>query len=115
MVVSEPDGRKYENQPVTLVSPSQEQLAEYSGVFFSDELLASYRFAVREGNLYLQVNNRGWEQLDPTTRDRFISHLRTRDDGRVIQFLRDDRDHVNGVMLSLVRIQDLRLEKQNAD
>ena len=56
----------------------------------SDELAATYRLTIRDGQLWLRVNSRRWEQLDPTVRDEFVPHRREPADGRIITFLRDE-------------------------
>lgn len=110
--VSDADGWRSECRPVELVSPGKAQLEECSGVFFNEGLLATYRFAVRGGKLHLQVNNRGWEPLDSTTRDRFVPHVRSNDDNRIIQFLRNDQGRVNVATVDLWRVRGVRLLKQ---
>jgi hypothetical protein len=112
LTISDADGWKSECRPVTLAPVRQEKLGEYAGVFFNDELLADYRFAVREGNLHLQVNNRGWERLDPTTLDRFVPHARSNDDNRIIQFSRDNSGRANAATVDLWRVRGVRLQKR---
>jgi hypothetical protein len=86
-------------------------LDAYSGTFFSDELLTYYHFTVQDGALHIQVNNRGCERLDPTTHDRFISHVRSGDDNRIIQFSRDVSGHIDAVTVKLWRVKGIRLQK----
>jgi hypothetical protein len=63
-----------------------ELLSEYAGQYYNAELKATYTFSVRDGCLFLQVNNHRHERLNPTTADEFIPHLRTPDDGRIILY-----------------------------
>lgn len=112
LTISDSDGWRSLCRSVTLVTPHKDQLEEYSGVFFNDELLADYRFAVRDGYLHLQVNNRGWERLDPTTIDRFVPHARSSDDNRIIQFCRNDSGRVNSATVDLWRVRGVLLRKR---
>ena len=113
LTISDASGWKSDCRPVALAQPSAEKLEEYVGVFFNDELLVEYRFVVRDGNLHLQVNNHGWERLDPTTIDRFVPHARSIDDNRIIQFSRGDSGHVDSAAIDLWRVQGVRLQKTN--
>jgi hypothetical protein len=103
---------KLELQPVTLVQPTAEQLREYEGLFHSEELHATYAFAVRDGSLFLEVNNRRWERLEPTVRDSFIAVGRTDDDNRLFTFLREKEGKVSGLSVDLWRVRGIRLVRQ---
>ncbi|HEY4308447.1 MAG TPA: serine hydrolase [Pirellulales bacterium] len=112
LTISDGDGWKSECRPITLSPVNEEKLGEYAGTYFNAELLAAYRFVVREESLHLQVNNRRWERLDPTTTDRFVPHERSNDDNRIIQFLRDDNGRVHAATVDLWRVRGIRLEKR---
>ena len=99
-------------EPVTLVHPSAKQLETYAGEFVSEELAASYRFKVHSGQLWLRVNSRRWEQLDPTVRDEFVPHLREPFEGRIITFLRDERGAVSGLSIDYFRVKGVRFARR---
>jgi CubicO group peptidase (beta-lactamase class C family) len=90
---------------VELVDPSPDQLRAYAQVYDSDELASTYRFAVREGALWLRVGGRRWERLDPTVRDEFIPHVRTPHDNRIITFQRNDKGEVIGLSVGFWRVK----------
>src|SRR5262249_49122685 len=94
-------GPKVEFEPVQLVKPEAKQLSEYAGQYYNAELKTTYPFSVRDGCLFLQVNNHRHERLTPTTADEFIPHLRTPDDGRIITFVRDGKKVVTGLTIQL--------------
>src|SRR5262249_41010203 len=76
------EGPNVELEPVRLVKPDAKQLSEYAGLYYSEELKATYTFSVRDDGLFLQVNNHRHEALAPTSADEFIPSARTPDDGR---------------------------------
>ncbi len=109
----EPDNRgQLEFENVELVEPTSDQLTQYAGQYISDELAATYRFIVRDGQLWLRVNSRRWEQLDATVRDEFIPHIREPTDGRIIRFLRNENDEVTGLSIDYYRVTAVRFEKR---
>ena len=109
----EPESRgRLKFEPVQLVEPTPEQLKAYAGEFVSEELAATYRFIVRDGALWLRVNSRRWEQLDATVRDEFIPHLREPFEGRMIRFLRNERDEVSGLDIDYYRVKGVRFDKR---
>jgi hypothetical protein len=109
----EPENRgRLEFEAVELVDPTPDQLMKYAGDYVSGELAATYRFMVRDGQLWLRVNSRRWEQLDATVRDEFVPHRREPADGRIITFLRDENDEVNGLSIDYFRVKGVRFTKQ---
>jgi hypothetical protein len=104
-------GPNVELEPVQLVKPDAKQLGEYVGRYYSEELKATYTFSVRDGRLFLQVNNRRLEALAPTTADVFIMQLRTPDDGRIITFVRDGNKRVTGLTVELWRVKGVPFDK----
>ena len=110
---NEPNNRgQLEFENVELVEPESDQLAQYAGQYISDELAATYRLIVRDGQLWLRVNSRRWEQLDATVRDEFIPHIREPTDGRLIRFLRNENDDVTGLSIGHFRVTAVRFEKR---
>lgn len=101
-----------EFQRVELVEPSPDKLAEYAGEYASAEFAATYRFAVKDGALWLRAGSRRWERLDPTVRDEFIPHTRTRHDNRIITYLRDADKKVVGLSIEFWRVKGVRFDKK---
>lgn len=97
---------------VEMVEPAAEQLSEYAGVYVSDELAATYRVELRDGQLWLRVNSRRWEQLDATVRDEFVPHRREPSDGRILTFVRNDRGEVTGLSMEYYRVKGVQFAKQ---
>jgi hypothetical protein len=111
MRLEKADGSKVEFEPIQLVKPDTKQLSEYAGQHYNAELKATYTFSVRDGSLFLQVNNHRHERLAPTTADEFIPQLRTPDDGRIITFVRDGKKSVTGFTIRLWSIKGMTFEK----
>lgn len=111
-LVSQWDRGELDFENVELVEPSLDQLVHYAGQYVSDELAATYRIAVRDGGLWLRVNSRRWEQLDATVLDEFIPHIREPTDGRIIRFLRNEKDEVAGLLIDKYRVTAVRFEKR---
>jgi hypothetical protein len=109
----EPENRGIlEFDRVELVAPSPAELAAYAGEYSSDELAATYRFEVRDGHLWLRINSRRWEQLDPTVHDEFIPHIREPADARIITFLRNENGQVIGLSAEYYRVSGIRFAKK---
>jgi CubicO group peptidase (beta-lactamase class C family) len=105
-------GSKAEFEPIQLVKPDTKQLSAYAGEYSNAELKATYTFSVRDGCLFLQVNNHRHERLAPTTADEFMPQRRTPDDGRIITFVRDGEKRITGLTIELWRIKGVSLEKR---
>ena len=97
---------------VEMVDPTPAALHEYDGRYFCDELSATYQFSVRDGALWVRINSRGWERLDPTIRDTFIPHLRVEQDSRFFNFHRNESGKIVGFDLDYFEAQDLYFEKK---
>jgi CubicO group peptidase (beta-lactamase class C family) len=84
--------------------PEPEQMAEYAGDYYSEELGAVYSIEVRDGQLVLR--HRRWEPaLQPIIADEFGSELAT------ITFTRGRGERVDGLMVDTGRIRKLRFAK----
>jgi hypothetical protein len=75
---------------VQLVSPESEQLSDYVGSYFSDELQVVYQFERDAGQLVFATIG---APLEPTIRDGFRAY------GMHFEFFRDDRQRVVGYTL----------------
>lgn len=86
------------------VELSAEQMAEYAGDYYSEELGAVYSVSLRDGQLVLR--HRRWEPvLQPTVADEFSSDLAT------ITFTRGRGKRINGLVVDTGRIRKLRFVK----
>jgi hypothetical protein len=98
---------------VEVVDPTLNELRQYGGLYYCDELSSTYLFSIREGALWVRVNSRGWERLDATVRDTFIPRLRVEQDSRFFNFHRNDSDRVVGFDLDYFEAQDVYFEKRD--
>jgi len=92
-------------QPVKL---SPEQLEEYEGEFFSEELLVTFKVSLSEGRLHFSHKNAPRGFLNPTLRDMFT--LRN----LMIRFIRDE-EKIAAFTLDAGRVKNLRFEKKSSD
>lgn len=89
-----------------LVTPTPEQLKEYRGDFYSEELQVTYKLALKEGKLYFVHKNAPNSPLKPTLRDMFtIRRLN-------IHFTRDKEDKITAFTLNAGRVKNLRFDKK---
>ncbi|HZS04447.1 MAG TPA: serine hydrolase domain-containing protein [Blastocatellia bacterium] len=89
-------------------SPTTAQLAEYEGNYYSDELDATYRVALKDDRLVVMRRKYNPTPLAPVFRDGFttlsiLGHVR---------FTRDEGQRVNGFIISAGRIRGLRFVRQ---
>jgi CubicO group peptidase (beta-lactamase class C family) len=91
---------------VTLISPTPDQLKVYAGEYFSEEIRATYTFAVQDGKLKLSVDHhRGWGELKPTLADEFwVEGLR-------INFQRQG-DKIRGFTVAAGRVKNIKFAAQ---
>src|SRR5215831_6058571 len=80
--------------PQQTVTPTAEQLAEYIGAYYSDELDATYRIVIEEGNLFIKARNAPRASLVPQTKDEF------RRLGSTVSFVRNDQRQITGFTLN---------------
>jgi len=95
-------------EAVNSAAPTIEQLAEYTGAYYSDEIDSTYRVAIQDGKLTLLRKKFPAVPLQAAFTDAFTtgSLLGT------IKFTRDQQQHVTGFIASGGRIRNLRFEKQ---
>ena len=82
--------------------PTAEDLADFAGRFFSDELETFYAFAVEDGTLVLHHRRLDRAELEPGEEDQFSGG------GLSFAFERDRNGQVIGFYLSNVRTRDVR-------
>ena len=80
--------------PPQTVTLTAERLTEYTGVYYSEELDATYRIDVEEGNLFLKARNAPRAILSSNTRDEF------RRMGSTLKFVRNDQRQITGFALN---------------
>ncbi|MEX2170841.1 MAG: serine hydrolase domain-containing protein [Pirellulales bacterium] len=90
---------------------TDEQLKSYVGDYYSDEMMATYRFRVADGSLQLRVNNHAWEELTPTLIDQFVPARRHALDSRIFKFGRDIDRSVSGLEIDDGRALGVRLQR----
>jgi CubicO group peptidase (beta-lactamase class C family) len=85
--------------------PTADQLAEYAGVYRSDEMDAVFRISVKDGALQLVRTKLRPAGIDPMFKDSF------RSPNGVIQFSRDPAGRVSGFLLQGGRVRHLKFWK----
>jgi CubicO group peptidase (beta-lactamase class C family) len=90
--------------------PNEEQLEEYTGMYFSEELQVTYRVELKDGKLFLVHENSHKDYPDSPLefmlRDNFIiSSMR-------IQFLRNDKNRVESFAVNAGRVKNIRFVKK---
>jgi CubicO group peptidase (beta-lactamase class C family) len=91
-------------EPVALASPSPEDLQEYMGEFFSEELNVTYKFVIRKGKLFVKFRTAPDLPLKPTIRDEFELN-------RIwYQFSRDKEGKIKGFTLVVEDIMRIPFE-----
>jgi beta-lactamase family protein len=99
------------NNPPASSSPTQppaaEQMAEYTGAYYSEELDTTYRIIIEGGNLIAKVRSR--RRLSAQGRDEFgweeIS----------FNFTRNDQGQITGFTLNSVRAKGIRFVRKPTD
>ena len=101
------EGRKPELfSRVRLAPPKPEQLADYAGEYYSDELEAAYKLVVEEGRLYFRHRNAPNAALQPAAPD----HFRVR--GLAISFARDQNRRVSSMSVNAGRVRNIRFVRR---
>ncbi len=106
-VVLTSPGRK----PVTYAAlapatPNAEQLAEYAGDYYSEEIDSIYKLAVQDGKLALKRKKYGPADLTPVAKDVF-----TVAGSGSVRFTRDNQNRVSGLILGRGRIKNFRFDR----
>lgn len=100
-------------EAVTLASPTAEQLAEYAGDYYNDELQVIYKIVVEDGRPFIRLgygrvgsNFRSKNPLTPTIKDEFNGN------GVRANFVRDKQNRVTAFKLSSGRVIGLHFIKR---
>jgi len=89
-------------EPVDLVSPTEAQLAEYVGDYFSEELQTTYKIRLEADKLVIKDHHVLDQPFKATVKDSFVNG------GPSFKFMRDDRGKVSGFNLNLA-MQRIRI------
>jgi CubicO group peptidase (beta-lactamase class C family) len=93
-------------QPFKPVDLSPEQLKEYEGEYFSEELQAAFRLSMKEDRLHFSHKNAPGGFLNPTLQDKFT--LRN----FKVHFIRDGEGKIAAFTLDAGRVKNLKFEKR---
>jgi CubicO group peptidase (beta-lactamase class C family) len=85
--------------------PSADQLAEFAGIYRSDEMDAVFRMAVKDGVLRLERSKLRPNPLDPLVADTFRAMP------GIVQFTRDAAGRVSGFTLQGNRVKHVKFSK----
>ena len=99
-----PEPRRPERRERMFPELSEEQLAQYAGIYYSVELDVRYEIAPRDGSLVLMRRKFSDRELTASGEDLFEA-------GNRLQFTRDATGRVDGFDLSTGRVRNLRFEK----
>jgi CubicO group peptidase (beta-lactamase class C family) len=91
------------------LDPSPEQLGEYAGVYFSEELETSYTLVVEDGRLVARHWRNDEVPLFPTAEDEFRGSVWWL---RLLTFDRDSDGGVAGLRVTNGRVRNLRFDKR---
>jgi len=89
--------------------PTEEELHEYTGVYYSDELGTFYYIHVQENELIASHRRHSDIELTPIIQNRFSGNQWW---FRTVEFVRDDNDIVEGFRLTGGRVRNVWFDKQ---
>ena len=88
-------------------APSLDQLREYTGTYYSEELQATHRIVLEDGQLYAKYRSSPQAPLEPTQRDRFALEAAR------IEFDRDAHSAVSGYGVWYDRAWNVRFARRD--
>jgi len=91
---------------VQLVTLTHEQLKEFRGNYYSEELQVTFRLALKGGKLYFVHKNAPKTPLQPTLRDKFTVR------GWKTNFRRNKEGNISSFSLDAGRVKNLRFYKK---
>lgn len=101
------EGKKHVTyESVKLVALTPEQLKEYEGDYYSEEIEVTFKLVLKEGKLFFVHKNAPKLPLQPTLQDRFAVR------GFRIHFIRDEENKISGFNLNAGRVRNLRFNKK---
>jgi CubicO group peptidase (beta-lactamase class C family) len=104
-----PDGQPVSARRVRAESLSAEQLAEYVGQYYSEELGTAYTFRVRDGRLIAEHRRHNDINLSLLDSDIFSGDQWW---FRQVRFVRDSENRITGLKLTGGRVRNMRFTKQ---
>ncbi|MDH5406936.1 MAG: DUF3471 domain-containing protein, partial [Candidatus Aminicenantes bacterium] len=96
--------KKEEPEPPELTT---DQLSEYTGTYYSEELDVNCTIVIRDTSLMVEQRKFEPQELSPTESDTFSTSGRTK-----IHFTRSKQNKIDGFTLSSRRIRNLRFDKK---
>ena len=101
------EGKKPETyESFKLLELSTEQLREYGGDYYSEELLLTFRLVLKEGKLHFVHKNAPKPPLRSIFQDKFTVR------GLRINFIRNEEKKITGFTLDAGRVKNLRFDKK---
>jgi CubicO group peptidase (beta-lactamase class C family) len=92
-----------------IASPTDVELADYAGDYYSDELGAAFKVLAKDGGLFLTAKHISEVKLMPTIKDEFtVGNL-------IITFVRDTQNRVSGFNLDGGRVKNIEFGKKAAE
>ena len=102
-----PEGEKLETyEAFKSAKPTPEQLKEYEGDYYSEEIEVTFKLVLKEGKLFFVHKNAPKPPLQPTLQDTFAVR------GFKIRFFRDEEKGISGFILNAGRVKNLRFNKK---
>ena len=92
-----------------LAALTADELAQYAGVYWSEELEAQYTISVHEGNLVALNSHHGEIKLTQYTQDRFLSNMFYFHE---VHFLRDESKNVIGLTVGGGRVNQVHFVRK---
>lgn len=94
-------------EPIEAAPPTPQQLAEYAGSYFSEELDTKYTLAVEENQLAIRGKSGSLRKSQATFRDAFITG-----EGVQFEFQRDGNGRIAGFAVQAGRVRNIRFDRQ---
>jgi CubicO group peptidase (beta-lactamase class C family) len=107
MRVLSTNGKAVMFEPFTPVVLTKEQVAEYVGTFYSEELDLNYAVVSKDSQLVVKRRRSEVTPLSPTIADVFRNDTIGR-----IRFMRDNRDEIEGFTLSSGRVRNVLFKRK---
>jgi hypothetical protein len=89
-------------------APAEDDLASYTGRYFSDEIETFYTVAMGEDGLLVRHRRFDDIALTPKVEDSFNATFPVAE----VEFIRDDNGDVTGMLVSNFRTRDVRFDKR---
>lgn len=104
-VFTEANGAKIPAKRIEPFEPNEAQLMEYAGSYYSDELDTRYDLKLRSGSLWFGAGHNEEVRVVPLKKDLFSAERAQ------VQFVRDRRGVVSGLLISTGRVLNLKFVK----